>query len=114
MPSPPVRPGRNGLHAPTKHIAESFVFAVGDGGQKEASHTVPPSRNRPSRPFGPPARARVELRGAVPVHGMDAVMRMYEHEGSRAAVTERAVGLVERALAGERWPARPRPTDPPD
>ncbi|MFE5331307.1 hypothetical protein ACFRCG_33455 [Embleya sp. NPDC056575] len=59
------------------------------------------------------AGARVELRGAVPVHGMDGVMRMYEHEGSRAAVTERAVGLVERALAGERWPARQRPADPP-
>ncbi|MFI1585788.1 hypothetical protein [Embleya sp. NPDC020630] len=60
------------------------------------------------------AGARVELRGAVPVHGMDGVLRTYEHEGSRAAVAERAVRLVERALAGERWSARPRPTDPPD
>ncbi|MET7305029.1 hypothetical protein [Embleya sp. NPDC005575] len=56
--------------------------------------------------------ARVDLRGAVPVHAMDGVLRMYEYEGSRLAVTERAVGLVERAPAGERRPARPRQADP--
>ncbi|MFE3199160.1 hypothetical protein [Embleya sp. NPDC059237] len=51
--------------------------------------------------------ARVDLRDAIPVHAIDGVLRMYEYEGSRAAATERAVALVERALAGERWPARP-------
>ncbi|MFI1585663.1 hypothetical protein [Embleya sp. NPDC020630] len=58
--------------------------------------------------------ARLDLRDAVPVHAMDGVLRMYEYEGSRAAATERAVDLVERALAGERWNARPRTPDPPD
>ncbi|MFE5331316.1 hypothetical protein ACFRCG_33500 [Embleya sp. NPDC056575] len=51
--------------------------------------------------------ARLDLRDAIPVHAIDGVLRMYEYEGSRAAATERAVVLVERALAGERWPARP-------
>ncbi|MFE3205769.1 hypothetical protein [Embleya sp. NPDC059237] len=57
--------------------------------------------------------ARVDLRDAVPVHALGGVLRMYEYEGSRAAAMERAMGLVERALAGERWHGRPRrPTRP--
>ncbi|WP_202512199.1 hypothetical protein [Streptomyces sp. SID3343] len=47
--------------------------------------------------------ARVDLKDAVPVHVLEAALRMYEYEGSRAAATERAVLLVEEALAGERW-----------
>ncbi|MGW9280046.1 hypothetical protein ACWGVP_45370, partial [Embleya sp. NPDC055612] len=58
--------------------------------------------------------ARLGLRDAIPVHAIDGVLRMYEYEGSHAAATERAVGLVERALAGERWNARSRTPDPTD
>ncbi|GCD99784.1 hypothetical protein EHYA_07506 [Embleya hyalina] len=58
--------------------------------------------------------ARLDLRDAIPVHAIDGVLRMYEYEGSRAAATERAVDLVERALAGERWHVRPRTPDPTD
>jgi len=50
--------------------------------------------------------ARVDLKDAVPVHALEATLRMYEYEGSRAAATERAVRLVEEALGGERWDAR--------
>ncbi|MFI1585083.1 hypothetical protein [Embleya sp. NPDC020630] len=58
--------------------------------------------------------ARLGLRDAIPVHAIDGVLRMYEYEGSHAAATERAVGLVERAPAGERWNARSRTPDPTD
>lgn len=50
--------------------------------------------------------ARVDLKEAVPVHALEATLRMYEYEGSRAAATERAVRLVEEALGGERWEPR--------
>ncbi|MYW04082.1 hypothetical protein [Streptomyces sp. SID3343] len=50
--------------------------------------------------------ARLDLRDTVPVHAMDAVLRMYEHEGSRAAATKRAVRLVAEALMGDRWEPR--------
>ncbi|WP_439681447.1 hypothetical protein [Embleya sp. MST-111070] len=56
----------------------------------------------------------MDLRDAVPPHAMDGVLRMYEYEGSRIAATERAVDLVARALAGERWHPRSRTPDPPD
>ncbi|MYS85866.1 hypothetical protein GTZ85_38045 [Streptomyces sp. SID5474] len=50
--------------------------------------------------------ARVELAERVPVQAVEAALRMYEYEGSRAAATERAVRLVEEALGGERWEPR--------
>ncbi|MEU0937856.1 hypothetical protein [Embleya sp. NPDC005971] len=50
--------------------------------------------------------ARVELAERVPAQAVEAALRMYEYEGSRAAATERAVRLVEEALAGERWEPR--------
>ncbi|MFF7249978.1 hypothetical protein ACFZBU_39520 [Embleya sp. NPDC008237] len=50
--------------------------------------------------------ARTELGDTVPAAVLDAVLRMYEYEGSRAAATERAVRLVEEALGGDRWEPR--------
>jgi len=50
--------------------------------------------------------ARVDLGRAVPGEVLEATLRMYAHEGARAAATERAVRLVGEALAGERWEPR--------
>lgn len=46
--------------------------------------------------------AREELGRVVPGGVLVGVLRMYEVEGARGAATERAVRLVEEALAGER------------
>ena len=45
--------------------------------------------------------ARTELAGALPPHAIDTVLAVYRKEGARLAATDRAVGLVERALRGE-------------
>ncbi|MFE3196829.1 hypothetical protein [Embleya sp. NPDC059237] len=50
--------------------------------------------------------ARADLSALAPPSVLAAVLRMYEHEGTRAAATERAVGLVEEALGGTRWEPR--------
>ncbi|MFI6587438.1 hypothetical protein [Embleya sp. NPDC050493] len=50
--------------------------------------------------------AREELAPVVPAAVVEALLRMYAFEGARAAVTERAVRLVEEALGGERWEPR--------
>lgn len=62
--------------------------------------------------------ARTELGGAVPPHGLDAVLAVYRSEGRRLVATANAVGLVERALRGETFTPRLRdrpgegPADP--
>lgn len=50
--------------------------------------------------------ARVDLRDRVDTHVIEAMLRVYEYEGSRTAALEREVGLVEQALAGKRWTPR--------
>ena len=50
--------------------------------------------------------ARVDLRDLVPVHVVEATLRMYEYEGARIAAVEREVRLVEEALQGRRWNPR--------
>ncbi|MCP2335780.1 hypothetical protein [Actinomadura rupiterrae] len=48
--------------------------------------------------------ARVELSGAVPPHGIEAVLDTYRREGARLVQLVHAVDLVEQALR-ERLPA---------
>ncbi|GAA4959496.1 hypothetical protein GCM10023205_23100 [Yinghuangia aomiensis] len=50
--------------------------------------------------------ARADLRDRVDIHVVEALLRMYEYEGSRAAALEREVALVEQALIGKRWNPR--------
>jgi hypothetical protein len=45
--------------------------------------------------------ARTELADALPPQAIDTVLAAYRKEGARLAATDRAVGLVERALRGE-------------
>jgi hypothetical protein len=52
--------------------------------------------------------ARTELGGALPAHGVDAVLAAYRTEGRRLVDTERAVDLVGRALRGEVFSPRLR------
>jgi hypothetical protein len=47
--------------------------------------------------------ARTELGEAAPPHAVDATLRAYRDEGRRLAAAVVAVGLVERALRGERF-----------
>lgn len=47
--------------------------------------------------------ARTELGETAPPHAVDAALRAYRDEGRRLAAAVRAVGLVERALRGERF-----------
>jgi hypothetical protein len=47
--------------------------------------------------------ARTELGGLLPVSGLDAVLEAYRNEGRHLVTTERAAGLVERALRGEEF-----------
>jgi hypothetical protein len=42
--------------------------------------------------------ARVELAGAVPPHGIEAVLETYRREGARLVQLVQAVALVEQAL----------------
>ncbi len=49
--------------------------------------------------------ARADLRD-IDAHTLEAVMRMYEYEGSKTAALEREVRLVEEALQGKRWNPR--------
>src|SRR5260221_11405019 len=53
--------------------------------------------------------ARTELGGALPAHGVDAVLAAYPTEGRRLVDTERAVDLVGRALRGEVFSPPPPP-----
>ena len=46
---------------------------------------------------------RTELGEVVPPHAVDATLTAYRDEGRRLAADERAAGLVERALRGERF-----------
>ncbi|MFI6588363.1 hypothetical protein [Embleya sp. NPDC050493] len=50
--------------------------------------------------------ARAEIGPTLPAAEVDAMLHVYEYEGSRAAATDRAVRLVEDALGGERWEPR--------
>jgi hypothetical protein len=52
--------------------------------------------------------ARTELGGALPPHGVDAVLAAYRSEGRRLVAMATAVGLVERALRGETFSPRLR------
>lgn len=52
------------------------------------------------------AAVRTELRDVVPPDVVDATVAVYERESARLLATRREVGLVERALRGERF--RPR------
>ena len=45
--------------------------------------------------------ARTELGGALPPHGVDAVLEAYRSEGRRLVATAQAVDLMARALRGE-------------
>jgi len=54
--------------------------------------------------------ARTELAGALPPHAIDTVLAAYRKEGARLAATARAVGLVERALRGEVFTPKMRPS----
>jgi hypothetical protein len=45
--------------------------------------------------------ARTELGGALPAHGLNAVLAAYRAEGRRLVSTAQAVDLVARALRGE-------------
>jgi hypothetical protein len=56
--------------------------------------------------------ARTELGGALPPHGLDAVLAAYRSEGRRLVATANAVGLVERALRGETFTPRLRDSRP--
>jgi len=49
---------------------------------------------------------RVELRDRVPPDVVDAAAATYEQERHRLRGSRRAVGLVEKALRGERWVPR--------
>lgn len=50
--------------------------------------------------------ARTEVGPRLGPQVVDGLLRMYEHEGGRAAAVEREVELVEAALAGRRWNPR--------
>ncbi|MFF7249806.1 hypothetical protein ACFZBU_38580 [Embleya sp. NPDC008237] len=50
--------------------------------------------------------ARAEIGPTLPAAEVDAMLRVHEHEGSRAAATDRAVRLVAEALGGEQWEPR--------
>src|SRR5579862_606091 len=52
--------------------------------------------------------ARTELGGALPAHGVDAVLAAYRSEGRRLVDTARAVDLIGRALRGEVFSPRLR------
>ncbi|WP_329521632.1 hypothetical protein [Spirillospora sp. NBC_01491] len=59
--------------------------------------------------------ARVDLSGAVPPHGVEAVMEAYRREGGRLVALVQAVELVEAALSGPGSggdPGRRRPFTP--
>lgn len=47
--------------------------------------------------------ARAELRGVVPPEAVEAALAAYEREGRRLQALARSVGLVDRALRGERF-----------
>ena len=55
--------------------------------------------------------ARTELGGALPPHGLDAVLSAYRSEGRRLVAIAKAVDLVGRALRGETF--SPQMGDPP-
>jgi hypothetical protein len=51
---------------------------------------------------------RTELSGALPAHGVDAVLKAYRNEGRRLVDTAQAVDLIARALRGEVFKPRLR------
>lgn len=51
--------------------------------------------------------ARTELNGAVPPHGIEAVLETYRREGGRLAALAAAAELVEAALRGPDVPGDP-------
>jgi len=56
--------------------------------------------------------ARTELGGALPPHGVDAVLAAYRSEGRRLVTAATAAGLIERALRGETFTPRLRDSRP--
>ena len=56
--------------------------------------------------------ARTELGGALPPHGVDAVLAAYRSEGRRLVAAATAAGLIERALRGETFTPRLRDSRP--
>jgi hypothetical protein len=56
--------------------------------------------------------ARTDLGGALPPHGVDAVLAAYRSEGRRLVAAATAAGLIERALRGETFTPRLRDSRP--
>ncbi|GAA1014385.1 hypothetical protein Aple_079580 [Acrocarpospora pleiomorpha] len=57
--------------------------------------------------------AAVDLKDHLPPHVVEAVLEVYRHEGPRLVSLAESIAVVERALRGERFVERMRPSADP-